>query len=760
MSSEARAATTVCDIAIGGMTCASCVSRVERALTRVPGVEAAAVNLASETARITFDPRAVDPARLARAIRDAGYEPKTESRDTAGPGPASPWAGFGPVALAIALSAPLVLPMLLWPLGVHWMPPAWLQFLLATPVQFGLGARFYRAGWHAARAGSGNMDLLVALGTTAAWGLSVWLWLTSPTGETPHLYFEAGAVVITLVLLGKWLEARAKREATAAIRALAALAPATARVIGKRGQEMEIPVAEVLVGDRVVVLPGARLPVDGRVLEGTSALDESMLTGEPLPVPKTVGDVVTGGSLNGAGRLMVEVTATGVDTVLAQIVRRVENAQMAKAPIQRQVDRVAAVFVPVVLVIALATFGGWWLAGVGVERAIMNAVAVLVIACPCALGLATPAAVMVGTGIAARHGILVKDLEALERLAAVTVVAFDKTGTLTAGRPEVVARWMAERVAEPRDELAVLSAVGAIERGSEHPLARAIATHVAARGAPDVAASEVSAAPGAGSVGVVEGTRWRVGSLDWLEAQGADLAPVRAWLEHETSSRHGTLVAAAHDEGGRPVLAAVFVLADRLKADAQAGVAALRARGVDVHLISGDREAAAHAVAEAVGIAAAQVHARVRPEGKADQIEALRRGGAVVAMVGDGINDAPALAAADVGLAMANEAAGPQAGASRGGVDVATHAAGITLLRGDVGLVAQAIDLSARTLATIRQNLFWAFIYNVVGIPLAAFGLLNPIVAGAAMAASSVSVMVNALLLRKWQPPSVAGRTP
>jgi Cu+-exporting ATPase len=727
-----------CDIAIDGMTCASCVARVERALARVPGVHAAAVNLASETARVTFDPAQVDPARLSRAIRDAGYAPRPIPGVSAGASDASPWAGFGPVALALGLSAPLVLPMLLWPFGVHWMPPAWLQFLLATPVQWGLGARFYRAGWHAARAGSGNMDLLVALGTTAAWGLSVWLWLTAAPGETPHLYFEASAVVIALVLLGKWLERRAKREATAAIRALAALAPTTARIRGKRGQEQEIPVAELLVGDRVIVLPGARLPADGRVLEGASAIDESMLTGEPLPVPKTVGDAVTGGSLNGAGRLVIEVTATGVDTVLAQIVRRVENAQMAKAPIERQVDRVAAVFVPVVLAIALATFLGWWLGGAGFESATLNAVAVLVIACPCALGLATPAAVMVATGVAAREGILVKDLEALERLASVTVVAFDKTGTLTEGRPEVVAHW----AADPDREAEALAAVAAIERGSEHPIARAIAEHVAARGLPEVAVNEVTARPGAGSLGVVGGVRWRVGALDWLAAEGVELAPVEAWLAAQPVN--GTVVGAAAQRAHATSIELAFVLSDRIKADAEAGVAALQARGVAVHLISGDGEAAARAVAAQVGIPEAHVHARVRPEGKADRVDALRRAGAVVAMVGDGINDAPALAQADVGIAIGSS--------TRAAVDVATQAAGITLLRGEVGLVARAIGLAIETRAKIRQNLFWAFVYNAVGIPLAAFGLLNPVIAGAAMAASSLSVMTNALMLRRSRP--------
>jgi Cu+-exporting ATPase len=426
------------DIGIGGMTCASCSSRVERALKKVPGVQDATVNLATESARISFVPGEQMEARLRRAVRDAGYEPRTPAQMDAAED-ASPWAGFAPVAIGLVLSAPLVLPMVGDLFDQHWMLPAWVQFMLATPVQFILGARFYKAGWHALLALTGNMDLLVAIGTTAGWALSMWLWLSAAPGTMPHLYFEGSAVVVTLVLLGKFLEARAKRQTTTAIRALHALRPDVAHLIGLDG-EVDVPVAEVLVGDRIVVKPGERFPVDGALREGQTQVDESMLTGEPLPVPREPGDKLTGGSINGEGRVVLQVTAVGSETVLSRIIRLVEDAQAAKAPIQRLVDQVAAVFVPVVLVVALATLLTWlWWAGAPFETAVIHAVAVLVIACPCALGLATPAAIMAGTGVAAKYGILIKDAQALELAHKVDIVAFDKTGTLTLGRPILTA---------------------------------------------------------------------------------------------------------------------------------------------------------------------------------------------------------------------------------------------------------------------------------------------------------------------------------
>ena len=724
------------DISVGGMTCASCVARVERALAQVPGVRSATVNLATESARVVAAPGDDVDARLRRAVRTAGYEPRTAAAVQA-EGSQGPWHGFAPVAAGLLLSAPLVAPMLLSPLGVHWMLPPWWQLLLAAPVQFVLGARFYRAGWHAARALTGNMDLLVALGTSAAFGLSLWLWWRAAPGAMPHLYFEASAVVVTLVLLGKWLEARAKRQATSAIRALQQLRPAQAHLLGPRG-ETDVPLAEVIVGDRLSVRPGERIPADGRVIEGRSEVDESMLTGEPLPVAKAPGDALTGGAVNGTGRLVVEVRAVGAESVLARIVRLVEDAQAAKAPIQRRVDRVAAVFVPVVLLIALATLGGWLLAGAAAETALIHAVAVLVIACPCALGLATPVAVMAGTGVAAGRGILIKDARALEVAHRVDTVAFDKTGTLTLGTPVLTALSPAAPAVEASHGDALLAIAASLQSGSEHPLARAVLTAASVRGLAIATPRDVRAEPGRGVRGIVGDVEHAIASLRWCTELGVQADPA----EVDRLQRQGASVSAllTFDGDGTPRVQALLGFSDEPKPGAAQAVAALRARGLRVAMISGDNLHAAQAMAGRVGIAPEDVRADVRPGDKAAQVVALRAGGHVVAMVGDGVNDAPALAAADVGIAMAN------------GTDVAMEAAGITLMRGDLALVGEALDLSARTVAKIRQNLFWAFAYNVVGIPFAAFGLLSPVVAGAAMAASSLSVMANALLLRRWRP--------
>ena len=717
------------------MTCASCVARVERALRKVPGVRDATVNLATESARITYDVAGGDVEALARrAVRNAGYEPRAVD---AGRGEAEPsrWAGFAPVAWGLLLSAPLVLPMLAQPFGLHWMLPAWAQFLLATPVQFILGARFYKAGWHAAKALTGNMDLLVALGTSAGYGLSLWLWATAQPGHAPHLYFEASAVVITLVLLGKWLEAAARRQTTAAIRALHALRPEVAHLLGRDG-EVDVPIAEVLVGDRLVVRPGERIPVDGRVCEGRTQVDESMLTGEPLPVAREEGAPLTGGSINGEGRIVMEVTAVGGETVLARIIRLVEDAQAAKAPIQRLVDKVSAVFVPTVLGIALVTLAGWLWAGAGVEQALIHAVAVLVIACPCALGLATPAAIMAGTGVAARHGILIKDAEALETAHRVDTVAFDKTGTLTVGRP----RLTAFHVEPGADEAALLAAVAGVQSGSEHPLARAVVAAAQERGLGVPAPEGVRAVPGRGTEGTVAGSRYLVGSLRWMQELGADLGPLASDAA-ALQAQGATLSAVAQGRGEAWAVRALLAFGDEPKPGAREALARLEARGVRCVMISGDNRGAAEAMARRLGLdpAAGAVMAEVLPGDKAAAVARLKAEGRVVAMVGDGVNDAPALAAADVGMAMGN------------GTDVAMHAAGVTLMRGDPTLVAAALDISHRTVIKIRQNLFWAFAYNVAGIPLAALGYLSPVVAGAAMALSSVSVMSNALLLKRWR---------
>ncbi|MBI2728337.1 MAG: copper-translocating P-type ATPase [Polaromonas sp.] len=779
------------DIGIGGMTCASCVTRVEKALKKVPGVETATVNLATESARIVYAPGEQMEARLRRAVRDAGYEPRAADAAIDAPD-ASPWAGFMPVAVGMALSVPLVAPMIADLFGLHWMlPPSW-QFLLATPVQFILGARFYKAGWSALKALTGNMDLLVALGTTAGWALSMWLWLTADADTMVHLYFEGSAVVITLVLLGKWLEARAKRQTTSAIRALHALRPDVAHLIRvdgevadatgrpeqgtapsggseiheviERGGTIDVPVAEVLVGDRIVVKPGERFPVDGTLLEGHTQVDEAMLTGEPLPVTKEVGGKLTGGSINGDGRVVMQVAATGSETVLSSIIRLVEDAQAAKAPIQRLVDQVSAVFVPVVLVIALATLLGWWLSGHAFELALIHAVAVLVIACPCALGLATPAAIMAGTGVAAKHGILIKDAQALELAHKVDVVAFDKTGTLTVGQPRLTALV----VLPGMDETEALQAAASLQSGSEHPLARAVVASAQAKNLVVEAPDNVRAVPGRGTEGEVGVRSFLIGSLRWMDELKVDMGAL-AGKAAELQAQGATVSAMAERTTAGPTLRALMAFGDEPKPGAKEALAALRARGIRTVMISGDNRGAAEAVARRLGLRPeeGEVMAEVLPGDKAARVMGLKegghaprraapsgesplggqrstrsdkRGGHVVAMVGDGVNDAPALAAADVGMAMGN------------GTDVAMHAAGITLMRGDPMLVAAALDISDRTVAKIRQNLFWAFVYNAAGIPLAALGFLNPVLAGAAMAMSSVSVMANALLLKRWTP--------
>ena len=723
-------------LAIGDMTCASCVARVEKALKQVPGVLSAEVNLATETANITLVGGAATLPQLIAAVDKAGYrasEIPTSGAVSDASQAAKSGAPWWPIAVAAALSAPLALPMFGMLIGKSWMLDGWLQWLLATPVQFWLGARFYKAGWKAVRAGAGNMDLLVAVGTSAAYGLSVYMLLRHGSHGMPHLYFEASAVVITLVLLGKWLEARAKRQTTEAIRALNALRPETAR-LRRGGVDADVPVGEVRVGDLVVVRPGERIAVDGEILEGATEVDESLITGESLPVNKHAGDRVTGGAVNAEGLIIVRTTAVGAESTLARIVRMVESAQAKKAPIQRLVDQVSAVFVPVVIGIAFITLLGWGFASGNWETAILNAVAVLVIACPCALGLATPTAIMAGTGVAAKHGILIKDAEALEVAHKVKIVAFDKTGTLTEGRPELVAL---EPAGISRD--AALAWTAAIQSGSEHPLAKAV-TQLALKEQVSVpAASQVRAVAGRGMSAVVEGRELRLGSPRFMQELAVDLGGFAARAQALESE--GRTVSWLADVTGAPQLLALLAFGDTIKPSAAPAVASLHALGIQTALVTGDNRGSAEAVAKQLGIDI--VHSQVLPEDKAAIVGQLKdqmnEHGGRVAMVGDGINDAPALAASDVGIAMST------------GTDVAMQAAGITLMRGNPALVADAIDISRRTYAKIRQNLFWAFFYNVVGIPLAAFGLLSPVIAGAAMAFSSFSVVMNALLLRRWK---------
>jgi Cu+-exporting ATPase len=724
---------------VQGMTCASCVARVERALAAVPGVASASVNLATEQARVeSAAPLALDAMRAALDKAGFGVAPEALAEAQAGPAARKERAGGRAVLWSAMLSLPLMAPMVADWFGYRLLlapqTMALLQLLLATPVQFILGARFYKAGVKALLAGGGNMDLLVALGTSAAYGTSAYhLWRAETAlgyaHAHAHLYFEASAMVITLVLLGKWLEARAKRQAVSAIRALQALRPDAARV-RKSGTDIDVPIGQVALGDLVVVRPGERIAVDGVVLEGDSHVDEALITGESLPVARGPGERVTGGAINGEGVLLVRTTAIGAETVLARIIRLVEAAQGAKAPVQRLVDRVSAIFVPVVLVLAALTYGGWWYSGAEPELALMHAVAVLVIACPCALGLATPAAIMAGTGAAARHGILVKDMQALELAQRITTVVFDKTGTLTEGKPVLV---VLEPHATDRQRLLVLAA--AMQRGSEHALARAVVGAAAQRDLAVPAAVGVTAMPGRGLSASVEGMPLLLGSARLMREHHISLAPLTARAAELEQDGHTVSWLA---DSARHELLGMLAFADPVKPTSAGAIRALHARGIATVMLTGDNAGAAERVAQAAPVQA--VESGLLPEDKTRRIAELKAEGGVVAMVGDGINDAPALAAADVGIAMS------------GGADAAMHAAGITLMRADPALVAGAIDISRRTVRKIRQNLFWAFVYNLAGIPLAAAGLLDPMVAGAAMAASSVSVVANALWLRRWKP--------
>ncbi|MDB5796262.1 MAG: cueA [Paucimonas sp.] len=733
-------ATETLSLSISGMTCASCSARVEKALRKVAGVSEATVNLVTEKA--TVRGAGIDAHALVAAVEKAGYVALALGED-ATPAPArgsAAWPSWWPVAVAALLSFPLIVPMLAMPFGADLSLPGWLQLALATPVQFWLGARFYRAGWKAVMAKTGNMDLLVALGTSAAYGLSLYLLFTHGGHEgMDHLYFESSAVIITLVLLGKWLEARAKHQTVAALRALESLR-ATHAIVRRDGLDVSVPVAQVRLGDTVLVRPGDRVPVDGHVIEGSSHLDESLLTGESLPVSKSVGDKVTGGAVNAEGMLVLTATAVGGATMLSQIIKMVQDAQAVKAPIQRLVDRVSAVFVPVVMLLSLATLLGWGLLTGDWQLALLNAVAVLVIACPCALGLATPTSIMAGTGVAAKYGILIKDAEALERTHAVQVVVFDKTGTLTEGKPSVVA---IEGAAQPVRR--VLELARAVQQYSDHPLAKAVLAKADMEAIPAVPATRAKALPGRGVQADVGSTTVYLGNARLMKDIGLSLAE---W-EHlgQRYEREGRTVSWLAEQSGASVsLVGLLAFGDTVKPQARQAIRTLEKIGVSSVMLTGDNLGSARGIAAEVGIR--EFRAEVLPAEKASLVNSFKEGGKIVAMVGDGINDAPALASADVGIAMST------------GTDVAMHTAGITLMRGDPALVADAIAISKRTYRKIQQNLAWAFIYNLVGIPLAALGYLNPMIAGAAMALSSVSVVSNALLLRRWTPTSTHGARP
>ncbi|OJX81223.1 heavy metal translocating P-type ATPase [Magnetospirillum sp. 64-120] len=713
------------EMGIGGMTCAACSTRLEKVLAKVPGVTQASVNLAAERASVHFAAGTVTVADLVMAVERAGFRAQViQNADEQMLREEQAYeAALRKQTLRLTISSALTLPlvaaMAAHMLGLGWTLPGWVQMLLSAPVQFWIGWRFYHGAWASLRGGVGNMDVLVALGTTAAWGVSAWV---VALGQDHHgnLYFEGAAVVITLVLMGKLLEARAKRSAAGAIRALMKLRPDTARV-ERDDRLVEIPAESVAPGDVVQVRPGERIPVDGVVVDGASQVDESLITGESLPVARDVGDEVVAGAVNGDGLLRIRAVRVGGESTISRIIRMVQGAQATKAPVQKLVDRISAIFVPVVVALAALSFLGWWLVAGDVGQAFVAAVSVLVIACPCALGLATPTALMVGTGVAARHGILIKDAEALEMARAVTVVVFDKTGTLTQGKPSVVGL-------QGASDLLLLAA--SAQQGSEHPLAGAVLAR--ASDLTLLRPESFTALPGRGLEAVVDGRAVLVGSPRLMAERGLDMT---AFADQ----------ARAEEEQGRTVMwvaadanvLGIIAVADPVKPTANQAVAALLEMGVTPVLLTGDNARAAHAVAGQLGIE--RVIAEVLPEDKAAEIERLKAEGAIVAMVGDGVNDAPALAAAHVGVAMGT------------GTDVAMQAAGITLVKGDPALLAQALSVSRATRAKIRQNLFWAFFYNVVAIPASALGMLTPVIAGAAMAFSSVSVVSNSLLLRRWR---------
>jgi len=715
------------EYAISGMTCATCSTRLEKVLNKLEGVGKATVNLATERASISSI-GGVSAASVIAAVEKAGFEAKPVVDDAQEEGEEAAFSRQSrkdqiTFILSAALTLPLVGQMVWQMAGVDWMIPHVWQLVLAAPVQFWAGARFYRSAWGALKGLTGNMDLLVAMGTLSAFGLSLYIMLVSASGGE-HLYFEASAAVITLVLLGKWMESRAKRGTTQAIRALMKLRPQNARVV-KDGREVTLPAEAVVSGDLVIVKPGEKLPVDGEIVEGATQVDESLITGESLPVSKGAGDVVTGGSINGEGMIRLRATTVGKNSTLSKIISLVQGAQATKPPVQKLVDRIAAVFVPIVIAIAAVTLVGWLIAGASPTEAIITAVSVLVIACPCALGLATPTAVMVGTGVAASNGILIKEAEALERSQSIDTVVFDKTGTLTEGRPVVQ-----DIVAVDGDTNSLLKWTASAQQGSEHPLASAILKHF---NGDLLEVTQFSSQAGRGLTAHVEGGFMAVGNRRLMEEQGVETDP----LEDRAVSleNQGQTVMWVARDGG---LLGIIAVGDGIKEQAKAAVSGLSAMGIRPVMLTGDNRRSAQAVATTLGID--MVIAEVLPENKAQEIEKLAVEGRATAMVGDGINDAPALAIADVGMAMGT------------GTDVAMHTAGITLMRGDPALVADAIEVSRATYGKIRQNLFWAFFYNVIALPLAAFGFLSPVIAGAAMAMSSVSVVTNSLVLKRWKP--------
>lgn len=719
------------ELQIGGMTCAACATRIEKVLNKLDGVDAT-VNFAAEKARIHFNPALVDLNALKRAVEKTGYEANEIIAANQAEEKARREAQYRKELRIFWLAAALTLPLIgqmLFMFSGHQEDflPRSLQWLLATPVQFLAGRRFYVGAWNALRGGGANMDVLVALGTSMAYFFSAAVTLLN---LDQHVYFEAGSAVITLVMLGKLLESRAKGKTSAAIEQLLKLQPKTARV-ERDGELVEVPVESMKTGEVFIVRPGERVPVDGEVIEGRSSVNESMLTGESLPVSKESGAKVFAATQNQQGMLKCRATGVGEHTALAGIVRLVEEAQGSKAPIQRLADVISGFFVPVVVAISVLTFILWWALTRDVATALINAVAVLVIACPCALGLATPTAIMVGTGRGALAGILIRNAEALEKAEKIRSLVTDKTGTLTEGKPVVTDILPLQAM----NEEALLRLAASLEQGSEHPLALAVLNRAKEKGIAPQPVENFHAIPGKGVEGKIGDNAVILGSLHFLEERQA---PVDEGVVKTLEQKGKTLIGLADGTG----MLGYIAIADRLRPSSGPAIARLKAMGIHVTMLTGDNPATAAAIAKQAGI----VHflAHVLPHHKAEEVQKIRKQGLVVGMAGDGINDAPALAAADIGFALGT------------GSEVAIEAADITLMRNDLASVADAIELSRATMRKIRQNLFFAFVYNVLGIPLAALGMLNPVIAGAAMAMSSVSVVSNSLLLRRWRPRQIS----
>lgn len=729
------------DFQVRGMTCAACSNRVEKTLSRLPGVHRAMVNLTTERASVEYNPKAISPRELKEAVTKAGFEPASDTGKTEPD--REQMARQGEInrqkrafIFSAVLSIPLIFYMVLMLTGLHDILPhnllnPYVQFILATPIQFIAGFHFYQDSYKSLRAGSANMSVLVALGTSAAYFYSVAATFWGEIIGQTEVYYEISAIIITLVLLGKLMESIAKGKTSEAIRRLIGLQAKIARVI-RAGTETEVPVEEVVVGDQVVVRPGETIPVDGTITEGHSTVDQSMLTGESVPVDKKVGEELVGGTINMLGTLKFSALRVGRDTALARIIRIVEEAQGSKAPIQRMADLISAYFVPAVVGVALLTFAGWflWLDPGVFTRALLNMTAVLVIACPCALGLATPTSIMVGTGKGAENGILIKGGEYLEKAHNLSAIILDKTGTITKGQMEVVEVKVVGGHDHTIDDL--LSWAGAVENNSEHPLGRAVAVKARSRAGTLPDTKEFQAIPGHGVMARVEGKQVFVGTRKLMQNNNIPLANVNPVME-QLEEQGQTAVIIAVDGLALGVLG----IADTIKENSSEAVAQLKAMGLEVWMLTGDNWRTARAMAGQAGID--QVMAEVLPEEKASKVQELQSRGLVVGMVGDGINDAPALVTADVGFAIGT------------GTDVAVEAADITLMRGDLQGVVDSIKLSRATVRNIKQNLFWALIYNTMGIPVAAAGLLNPVFAGALMAFSSVSVVSNALRLRRFK---------